>query len=96
MDERLKKMIVLPSALLVTVAIIMLRAGCAQVLYTWYVEPLGAPHIGLCHMAGLTALLSALSSDVGGKEKTAKESVWIILNPFLSLFIGWLIKVVFL
>lgn len=76
-------------------------------LWTWFVEPLGAPHVGIAHAAGLAMVVHFATLEYGGaiyrsvrersfddEQKSAAGSSALlskIIGPAIFLGIGWLV-----
>jgi len=71
-------------------------------LWLWFAVPLGAPHIGVWHAAGLSILISSILGmrglDAANKKDKSKFELAIdytlksIIPPLVCLFFGWLVR----
>lgn len=59
-------------------------------LWRWFAVPLGAPPVGLWHMAGLMSLIALLRGGWGKKSET--DYLGVFLTPWIVLFTGWLVS----
>lgn len=76
-------------------------------LWSWFVEPLGAPHIGVAHAAGLAMVVHFAIVEYGGavyrgireeafdeaqKTKRASQMLEVkAVGPAIFLGIGWIL-----
>lgn len=86
--------------LLLTVPANLWSGYVASIMWAWYVEPLGAPHLDAVRAVGLFFLIrlfapSAIRANKPmGEEYTGGELLFIsavvwVLGPALTLFFGW-------
>jgi len=83
-------------ALIVIVPIILYRGWVLFTMWNWFIVPLGAPHISLFHVLGISVIINVLTNHSEIKKKSTKETL-TELCTFIgmltaALCIGWIIK----
>jgi len=58
---------------IVLVLVTLLRAVVLRDLWTWFVEPLGVPGIGVAHAAGISTILGFLTYQVHQQTDEEKQ-----------------------
>jgi hypothetical protein len=91
--------------LLMIPAGMMTKGYVLMLLWTWFIEPLGAMSIGLVHSIGLCTIMGFIKSGLQTQQQSEDEKekgIWQVVSwaathqlfiPIFYLFIGWLVKV---
>ncbi len=67
-----------------------------SVLWAWFVQPLGAPHLGVIHAMGLMLIFALLTTGIKKAESPEKNkvahSIGVLLAPVIAVLFGFIIK----
>ena len=82
--------------LTISVAILScIRGWVLSILWGWFVAPLfGLPLLDIPHAIGVVLVVGFLTMSQKSdkdKEKRTKYNISVLLSPFLTLFIGWVV-----
>lgn len=73
----------------IAVGLALFNAVVLQVMWGWFVVPMGAPAIGLAHAYGLTLLLTLFRRFPDKSEDLSWVTKRIVANLF-ALLLGWI------
>lgn len=95
-ESKLVAVLAAPWIILLMTPFGILRAWIIQTIYTWFLVPIGAPHLNLWRVYGLTLLIGLLapppSKAPDGLSDALSSAVARVVAAFIVLGVCFIIK----
>lgn len=80
-----------PLTILIVAPGMFLRAAVLEILWRWYLVPLGAPHMTFAGAFGITIVSLLMLARPGGSKDRNHYLEWLssLMVPAILLLIGW-------